>query len=141
MVTKKSKNIDKVQTQNDSASKRKMKKNEQVKSDGKIHVKEEQEPVKRFSIKIGDQNKARLQNSAKILTINENNSKIIKNIQNVQKLKKKTSQDRSFTKASTGTILQERICLDIIFFEQSDHHVILDKLQLTKHEKENLDRD
>ena len=106
MVTKKSKNIDKVQTQNDSASKRKMKKNEQVKSDGKMHVKEEQEPVKRFSIKIGDQNKARLQNSAKILTINENNSKIIKNIQNVQKLKKKTSQDRSFTKASTGTILQ-----------------------------------
>ena len=96
--------MDKVHIQNDSASKRKVKKNEQVKSDRKIHVKEE--PVKRFSIKIGDQNKAKLQNSAKILTINEKNSKIIKNIQNVQKLKKKTTHDRSSTKTSTGTILQ-----------------------------------
>jgi len=96
--------VDKVQIQYDSASKRKMKKNEQVKSDRKIHVKEE--PVKRFSIEIGDKNKAKLQNSAKILTINEKNSKIIKNIQNVQKLKTKTTQDRRFKKTSTGTILR-----------------------------------
>ena len=113
--------MDKVQIQNESASKGKVKTNEQVKSEKvrKIHVKEEQEPGKRFSIKVGDQNKAKLQNSVKILSISEKNSKIIQNIQNVQKSKMKTTSAKSFTKTSAGTLNLiirsfDFICLNIL---------------------------